>query len=211
VIRDAFLDSARQVRDLIASEPVRASWDAPSALAEMTVGALAGHTARAILLPEQYLDQPAPAPGTPLLTASGYFTGVPLSTDVTDELNIQIRERGATEAADGVDALVARIDAALERTERRLATEPADRTVSSFGGKASLLDEYLVTRIVELAVHADDLAVSIAVDAPDLSPTAWACALGCLFQIARERHGDASVLRALARRERDSVEALRVL
>jgi Mycothiol maleylpyruvate isomerase N-terminal domain len=210
VIRDAFLDTSRIARELIASESVATAWFEPSALDGMTVGALAGHLSRAITLVEQYLDDREPPADAILLTAAGYFAGLPLSPDLDDDLNRQIRERGALEALDGPAPLVARVDAAITSAVGRLGAEPADRRITSFGGNASLLDEYLVTRIVELAVHLDDLAVSVALPTPQLGQVAWACALGCLFEIARSRHGDLAVLRALARRERDLVAALRI-
>jgi hypothetical protein len=64
------------------------------------------------------------------------------------------------------------------------------------------LDDYLVTRTIELAVHLDDLAVSIGVDTPSLDPRAIDLVTACLVKIARIRHGDVEVLRAMARRER---------
>lgn len=206
MIRDAFLDTARVARELVASDAVETAWNRPSAVAGMSVGALAGHLSRAITLPEQYLDVDEPADDVSLLTAAEYFASV----ELTDDLNAQIRERGAAEAAAGHAALVVRVDESLNRTAARLATERPDRRVASIGGRPSLLDEYLVTRIVELAVHLDDLAVSVEVETPAIPPIGWACALGCLFEIARTRHGDLAVLRALARRERDPIEALRV-
>jgi hypothetical protein len=73
------------------------------------------------------------------------------------------------------------------------------------------LDDYLATRLVELCVHTDDLAASLELPAPQLPEPATAAAICTLVDVARIRHGDAAVLRALARRERDAVSALRVL
>jgi hypothetical protein len=74
-----------------------------------------------------------------------------------------------------------------------------------------LVAEYLRTRLVEFAVHVDDLAVSVGVPTPDLGSAADDEAIDVLVGIARIRHGDVAVLRALARRERDDVQALRVI
>ncbi len=210
MIRDAFLTTARSARDLIASTHTRAAWTQASALDQMTVGALAGHLSRAITLPLQYLDADPPDTDDNLLTAAEYFSSVGLTFDLNDSVNTQIRERGTAEAELGIDALVDRVDATIAALERRLPSEPAERRLRKSAGQALLLDEYLVTRIVELAVHADDLAASIAIETPSLDPVATACALGCLLQVARDRHGDSAVLRAMSRRERDSVDALRV-
>jgi hypothetical protein len=73
------------------------------------------------------------------------------------------------------------------------------------------LDDYLGTRLVELCVHVDDLAVSGGEPAPSLPEGATGRAVEILVDVARLRQGDPGVLRALTRRERDPVEALRVL
>ena len=78
------------------------------------------------------------------------------------------------------------------------------------GGLAITLDEYLVTRTVELVTHIDDLAASIDVPTPTLPEAALVTAVDCMVEIARLRHGDLAVVRALARRERDPLAALRV-
>ncbi len=210
MIRTAFVDTSVRARDLIAAPDTAARWDTPSALEHMTVGALAGHLSRAILLPHDYLAHADP-PAADLLTAAEYFEAAGLTTDVTDALNTEIRDRGAAESAAGPAALLDRVDRAIAGYRTSLAAEQPGRRVASLGGRAILLDEYLVTRLVELAVHIDDLAVSIGAPTPELSPTAYACAIGCMLQIARDRHGDSAVVRALARRERDTVSALRVL
>jgi hypothetical protein len=59
-------------------------------------------------------------------------------------------------------------------------------------------------------VHIDDLAVSVEVDTPQLPTAALDHAIDALVSTARHRHGDLSVLRALSRRERDELNALRV-
>lgn len=72
------------------------------------------------------------------------------------------------------------------------------------------LDGYLQTRCVELAVHLEDLALSV--NSPVRAPEgAVALAVDVLVAAARARHGDQAVLNALTRRERDAEEALRVL
>jgi hypothetical protein len=73
------------------------------------------------------------------------------------------------------------------------------------------LDEYLRTRVVELVVHADDLATSLGVELAPPRPATCSVAIDVLVGVARIRHGDLAVLRALTRRERDQAQALRVL
>lgn len=65
-----------------------------------------------------------------------------------------------------------------------------------------LLDGYLQTRCVELAVHLDDLALSV--DAPCRVPdAALTVAVDVLVAAARDRYGDQAALHTLAKRERD--------
>ena len=93
----------------------------------------------------------------------------------------------------------------------RLAQEPADRLMTvRHQGHTLLLDEYLRTRCVELAVHTEDLALSVSSDVRTPGTTLTA-AVDVLVGAARNRRGDAEVLHALARRERDGHDALRVL
>jgi hypothetical protein len=94
----------------------------------------------------------------------------------------------------------------------RLAQEPMQRRVAVLHrpGEEMLLDEYLRTRCVELAVHIEDLALSVGSDvrAPERAVTV---AVEVLIGAARQRHGDREVLHGLARRERDVIDALRVV
>jgi uncharacterized protein (TIGR03083 family) len=65
---------------------------------------------------------------------------------------------GARVAGAESDALVARLDATWRAAWARAAAEPAGRVVRTRHGDAMLLADFLVTRVVELAVHGLDLA-----------------------------------------------------
>lgn len=64
------------------------------------------------------------------------------------------------------------------------------------------LDQCLLTRLIELAVHLDDLAVSLDLATPAVPDDVAEIVISSLASIATGRHGTASVLRALSRRER---------
>lgn len=64
------------------------------------------------------------------------------------------------------------------------------------------LDDMLITRIMEIAVHSDDLAVSIGLPAVQLPEATADIAAELLVKIAMRRHGQAAILRALSRAER---------
>jgi hypothetical protein len=211
-IRSLFLDTADSIRPLLASEEVGRRWNEPSALSDMTTGALAGHLMRAVTSVHAYLNRPPPAAGE-TLDAPGYFLSIEglAGDDLSSELHTAIRARASTEADAGQAGVMDRWDASLARLRERLATEPGDRTVPALGVRVVSLDEYLVTRLVEMLVHADDLAVSVGSSRPMFRDEAEEAVVSCLVEVARRRHGTAAVITALARRERDAVRALRVL
>jgi len=207
--RAAFLGPASTAVHLLERRELAEHWARDSVLRQFSVAALAGHLARGITTVESYLD--GPEPGEAGLSAARYFHTVIRSADADDPANQAIRTRGAEAAAGGPAALAGDARAALGRLSSRLAGEGAGRRLRVAGGLVMTLDEYLRTRIVELAVHADDLAASLGVELPPPSPATGQIAIDVLVGVARIRHGDMAVLPALARRERDPVGALRVL
>jgi len=182
-------------------------------LPEMTVGVLAGHTARAVFTVETYLDAPPPGDAHPISPVD-YFLSVvatPDWADLSSPLNTTIRARGEEQAADGHEALLSQVDQAYVRLSQRLRDEPGDRLLAVLNGQVIQLDDYLLTRMLEMVVHADDLATSVGLESAAIPAQASNETINLLVDIARQRHGDLAVLRALARRDRDAVQALRVL
>lgn len=186
-------------------------FEAPSALAEFSVRGLAGHLRRAMTVVETYLDQPVTGDGAEALSAAAYYAGMPADRDPASDFNRAIRQRGLEAAPGRADDFPLEWADTAAQVISRLEREPADRLVQVYGGLVMALDDYLVTRLVELVVHADDLAVSLDVPAPALTPAATGLVIATLVDVGRLRHGDTAVVRALTRRERDSVEALRVI
>ena len=211
-IRPVFLDACDATRPLLGSGSVSHRWDEPSALPQMTVGALAAHLMRAVTSVDAYLDKPVTDVGA-VLDAPGYYASIEglVGDDLESDLHAAIRQRARTEAESGHAGVVERWDAAVDRLRLRLPTELPDRRLPALGGRLIGLDDYLVTRLVELIVHADDLAASIDANPPAFSREATEAVIECLVNVARVRHGDQAVVTALSRRERDTVNALRVL
>lgn len=208
-IRSEFIGSLPVLRGLVAAAAGR--WDQPSALAEMTIGALAGHAARAVSTAERYLAAPPP-PGGALLDAPGYFLALTdLTSPIDSVFHRSIRERAEQEGAAGAEDLLARLDQSIAALSRSLDAEPADRLVAVLDDLELRLDDYLVTRLVEVVVHSDDLAASLGLHDPEFSEEATGRVIDCLVAVAVRRHGRLAVVRALTRRERDVVAALRVL
>lgn len=208
-MRSVFLATAEAVSPLLHDERVAAAWSSPSALDGFTVGALAGHLARAVETVWLYLEEPEP-PDSGLVDRSRYFVGVGGPTTGADPAAIRARAEAA--AAPGAVAVAVGFDERVAQLRDRLASERPDRRVATMQGTAPMsLDEYLPTRVIELVVHGDDLATSVGADPPRFPASASDVVIATLVGTARLRHGDLAVVRALTRRERDDIGALRVL
>lgn len=203
---------------LIESTPALVDrFDGPSALREFTVRGLAGHLLRAMTSLKGYLDQPEPAATGPgqspdVISAAAYYATILAGdTDIDSDLHRSVRQRGVEAAPGPPDDFAAGWGKAATELITRLHGERPERLVEVYGGLVLSLDEYLVTRLIELAVHGDDLAMSLGVAPPALSPDATGLVITTLVEVARLSRGDTAVLRALIRRERDTVGALRVI
>jgi hypothetical protein len=200
--RDDFLSTARSAAGLLRDPAVAAAWSGPSALPEFTVGGLAGHLAYQILAVPPALAEPAPREETiSLLDHYGRVAWIGAGLD--EEINVRIRRGGELAAAEGPEALAAEVDAAIGELSGSLETA-ADRPVRIplWGPWSLRLDDLLVTRMMELAVHSDDLAVSVGIATPELPQSAVDTVVDLLSRLAVRRHGATAVLRALSRAER---------
>ena len=181
-LRKAYLVAAESAERLIAHPAVVAAWTAPSALEGFTVGGLAAHLAVQVRFVPRTLTDPPP-PGE-VVTLDGHYTRAAwVGADLDDETNVQIRRGGEQSAAEGPGAVAAGTAGAVEELR-------------------TLLDDFLVTRMMEIAVHSDDLAYSVGIPTPDLPPEVLGPVLGLLSRLAVRRHGQAAVLRGLTRAER---------
>lgn len=207
--RTTYADAADCTARVLADPAVAAAWAAPSALAGMTVGALAGHLARQLFTVQLALAQ-ADRADPPISLLEHYDRVQWIGADHDDEANVRVRRTSGQEAADGPAALAARAAAAAAALRSELAAEPVDRVVFVPWGPWSLaLDDLLSTRLMEIAVHRDDLACSIGGPLEELPAAATDAAVVLLARLAVRRHGQAAVLRALSRAERapDSIAA----
>jgi hypothetical protein len=210
-IRTLFCEAVQATTSLVAETALRDRFEEPSALAEFSIRGLAGHLRRAMTSVEGYLDQPAPAASDVISAAEYYARVVPEDRDLGSDFNRAIRQRGLEAATGTPEEFLLEWGGTAVGLIARLEREPADRLVQVYGGLVMTLDEYLVTRLIELVVHADDLAASLEITPPAQPPAATGLVIDTLVAVARIRHGDAATVRALTRRERDTVDALRVL
>ncbi|EPD60346.1 maleylpyruvate isomerase N-terminal domain-containing protein [Streptomyces sp. HGB0020] len=203
-IRDAFLEAARTAADLLAEPAVADAWDGPSVLEKFTVRGLAGHMFWQELALPGLLAGPLPAePVVPLRT---YYLEKVIWLDAGPDAPVseRIRNGGEATAADGHTALHARVRDALHRLRTDVRDAPATRPVhiASWGDWSLELDDLLLTRLLELVVHSDDLACSTGLPTPAFPEHITAPAIDLLTRLSARRHGPLPLLRALARRER---------
>lgn len=203
-----YLEAAEVALSVLGLDIVAEAWEQPSALRGMLVADLAGHLSRAVLLTERVLDE-GPADGTPL-SASQYYRAGADHSDFDSPSSQRVRATGANAAACGPAELRTSVNAALARLRDRLPNEDLDERHLLFG-RVVTTRTLFQARTIELVVHIDDLAASTGIATPALPAAALDLTISVLVDIARQRHTDLSVVRALSRRERDEVNALRVL
>jgi hypothetical protein len=197
-----FVTAARTVADLLARPEVAAAWDHPSALPAWQVSGLAGHLGDQAplvvrLLGAEESDQ------EPITLDEHYRRAAWVGAAVDDEVSVDIRAAGERDAADGPEALLARAREAVDALPAVLATTTSDRAVLiPWQGWALRREDFLTVRLMEIAVHSDDLAVSVGVEAPALPDEVLGPVLGLLTRLAVRRHGQSAVLSALSRAER---------
>ncbi|MFD9940895.1 maleylpyruvate isomerase N-terminal domain-containing protein [Nonomuraea sp. NPDC059023] len=202
MVRDDFLAAARSAAGLLRAPEVAAAWDGPSALAGFSVSGLAGHLAYQVLGVRHALADPVPEEET--VTLLGHYARVEwIGSAPDDPVNVRIRDGGEQVAAEGADALAGALDAAVDELTRTLAVVPERAVRIPLWGPWSLsLSDFLRTRMMELAVHSDDLAVSVGVATPVLPDAVMETVIDLLARLAVRRHGGTEVLRALSRAER---------
>jgi hypothetical protein len=192
-----FLAGADVIGRAVAEQRVGDAWDRPSVLEEQTVGSLAGHLARGSWIVATYLEGDAQDGPADFDSAAQYFAT--FADTAGPELHRAIRERGAAVAARGQAALLEDLRQHLAALTGQLEKLPADHLMAVLDGKVIRLGDYLVTRIVEQAVHLDDLARSVGADSWELPARHAAIALAVGVDIGRLRCGASAVLRAVYR------------
>jgi hypothetical protein len=203
-VTEVYLESAAATTAFLAHPAVADCWEVPSALARMRVGGLAAHLAGQITQVPPVLE--APVVDEPVPLAEHWARSTWTDGDVDSEVNTYIRLAAAHDAAAGATAVLESATTALAALEQRLPAEAGDRVIQLPWGPWGLtLDDYLTTRLLELAVHGDDLAASLGVPAPALPGECLDSAIGVLCRMASRRHGPAALLRALSRSERAPV------
>ncbi len=152
MVRDGFAAAATYFVAAVDQVPTD-GWDQPG-LGEWPIRALVGHTTRALSVVETYLDAGAATVTIP--DAVDYYRCV-LDAGV-DHTAIAERGRAAGQALG--DNPAAAIQTLVARVVARVAASPDTALVGTPAGGMTLI-AYLPTRVLELAIHALDLAVAL--------------------------------------------------
>ncbi len=146
-----------------------------------------------------------PEPAEPRISLLDYYARVAWMNAGHDEQpHITIREGSAANAAAGPQALAERAGAAVGELGRTLAGVAPGRLfrLPAWDGFSLSFDDFVLSRMMELLVHCDDLAVSAGIATPEQPGTAVEQVIDLLSRLAVLRHGATAVLRTLSRAER---------
>jgi hypothetical protein len=200
----AFVTAASICLEMIRRPEVSDRWSRPSALPKMSVGALACHLGRQTVRTAKLL--PLATDVAPLDSADAHYNRAAWVRSNSPDDPPNDRSTDDAEASLGAHALDDRAAQALESV-RGLLTAGAARDVVliPWQGWSLRRDDFLLTRLLEIAVHTDDLAVSVDVLTPQFPDEVFAPVRDLLVRLAVGRHGQSAVISTLARRERSRV------
>ena len=183
---------------------VRDQWLLPSALPKMSIGALACHLGRQVVRAAELLPVATDLPPLDCVDTHYHQAAWVMSTSPDDPPND--RSTDETAAAHGADVLADRCSGALQTVRRLLADGTARDVVAiPWQGWSLRRDDFLLTRMLEIVVHTDDLALSVGVSTPEFPAEVFAPVRDLLVRLAVKRRGQSAVIGALARSERTQV------
>ncbi|KQX56117.1 MULTISPECIES: maleylpyruvate isomerase family mycothiol-dependent enzyme [unclassified Streptomyces] len=166
-VLDAFRRESGALADVVATLPEE-RWELPTRCAPWTVRGLLGHICVVIDWLPGMLD--APAPPEAEISAVEYYRPDERFSPQTNGARIDLATSRAARSADGA-TFAADFAATWQRVDELCRAEPAGRTVRTRHGDPMLLSEFLLTRVVEVAVHGLDLADALGHE-PWLTPEA---------------------------------------
>lgn len=136
-----------------------AAWDLPTACDPWTVRELLGHVAVTISWLPGMLREPAPVNAT--VDARGYYRPDPRFSPEANTRRIELGREFAAQAGESGAEVLNMFEFEWRRAANLCAAEPRERVVRTRHGDAMLLNDFLVTRVVEVAVHGLDLAAAV--------------------------------------------------
>ena len=197
-----FLEALPHVSALIAEPALAERWTDESALAKMTVGSLACHLTRQVVVAHQLLSRPTDCPVLEGGADEHYARAAWTKTTSPDDPEND-RSGYDEEALEGV--LKLRETAATAATQvTTMLTEGTASAVAGlpWQGWALSRDAFLLTRMLEIVVHSDDLALSLGVPTPEFGAAVFEPVVQLLVRLSVRRNGQSAVVSTLTRRER---------
>lgn len=190
--------------DLVQRPEARHQWRQPSALPKMSVGALACHLGRQAVRAAELLPVATDVP--PLDSVDEHYARAVWVTTTSPDDPANDRSTDDTEAARGAAALTSRTAGALGQVRGMLTAGAArDVVLIPWQGWSLRRDDFLLTRMLEIVVHSDDLAISLGVPTPEFPAEVFTPVRDVLMRLAVRRHGQSAVISALTRNERAQV------
>ncbi|GLY02952.1 hypothetical protein Acsp01_33310 [Actinoplanes sp. NBRC 101535] len=165
------------------------AWDRPTRCTPWRVRDLAGHIIAVVSRVPGMIAGPAPERAD--TDAARYYRGDERFSDSANEDRIAL---GRTIGGATPDELITELEKTCRQALDDARTQPPGRIVVTRHGDAMLLDEFLTTRVLEIAVHGLDIADAIPVPAW-LTPAA-AAHLQRLFPATAGAPDPAAALRA---------------
>jgi hypothetical protein len=210
---DAYLDGVDWFQDILGRAEVREAWAGPSLVSGYTVGGLAAHAVHGVVWLEQLLKDTEPV-GLRAVSVFEFFGLNRVEKGGVDPIAASLRSAAEAFALTGADAVTAGCTKSRDELVGLLDGASSDRGVPVLriaGGQVALCD-YLRTRVLEVAVHGDDIVCSVpGLTTPEPPFRAMEVSLGVCVELARARVGDLGTLRGFTRAERGLPDALRVL
>jgi len=199
-----FLTAAASSLDLLGLPEVVARWGTDSALPKMSVGALACHLGRQAARAAELLAEESDLPA--LVSAEEHYRRAAWVTSTSPDDPANDRSLDDEEALIGPAALLSRTATALATVRSLLADGSARDVVPvPWQGWSLPRADFLLTRLVEIVVHSDDLALSVGVPTPEFPEEAFGPVRDLLVRLAVRRHGQSAIVGTLAREERTRV------
>jgi hypothetical protein len=168
----------------------------------MTVGGVTRHLVSQPADAVEFLRIQPPPPHAPVVSLAELYERTDWFAAAVDaEENTSIRDDFNQMAEEGHAESVAILTQALADLPDAIAAA-GDTTYVPWQDSALATDDFLVVRVMEIVVHADDLAASIGRPTPLFDDDVLHPALALLAMLGARRHGQDAALRALAREER---------
>lgn len=200
--RDALVRAADAVAELVAVPEVDGAWARESALPGLTVGGLTRHLVSQFESAVEFLRIQPPPPEAPVVSLAELYRR-------TDWFEAPVEAAENTSIRDDFNAMAAGGQAdsvgVLQRARGDLPAAIAAAGPSTYvpWQECSVsTDDFLVVRLMEVVVHADDLAVSVGRPTPAFDDEVVHPALALLAMLSARRHGTVAAVRALSRAER---------